>query len=290
MNHLNPKSPLMKHIAKTTAGAPLRFSPIGYPQALFDKFLAAARADAALPAKSLARAEAALVPAEAWPGPPARQFPPAPPFRSLWLPSSAEKESDRSFEVDGPSMLAHAELARAFQADRVWLNAQAKTRQWLDADGMPLAFEAVFSRGLSLADGMRMDPADDASVYGSQSAFALFCPGPGGYLETIGSQFRQGSPICRARLFESSAAARQYASRKKIAKEVSVVEVGIRALRMVTLAEKGDHAKLAAAIAQAEAMELDLLLRAREVAELRDKVERLEALSPAPPAARAGRL
>jgi hypothetical protein len=260
------------HLVKTPAGATLIFSTEGYPEALLMAFLLAARSDDSLPAAALEKVESLLRPALQWPSLVSSGVA----MRSLSLPCSAEKRSGKEFFVDGDAMERHAGLACAFHAGRPWLNQQAKARGWLDAKGMALELDARFSRGLALAKGMVSEDAGDASLYGCQRGYALFI-GPG-YVEAKGSALFEDAPISRAKLFESAPEARQFASRKKILKRVTVVEISIRATRVASFAEDGfNQHRLQAAIAQAEAAEFRALLKEREAAELREKLTAFEA-------------
>lgn len=125
---------------------------------------------------------------------------------------------------------------------------------------------------------MRLEEAQASNLMGCQSAFALFSPAEGGYLEAISSwNLNLGAPISRAKLFESAMAAKKYASSKKLRAELSVVEVSVRALRAFEMVENANHDSLMAAIARAEALELDNLIKDQETERLRERLAQLEA-------------
>ena len=258
----------MPHLIKTPAGAALRFERQGYPSSLLQAFLNALRSDLDLPPAQRAKAETLLGDALAWPLDPSQR-------RSLMLPCGADQRSGKEHAVDGHAIAADVARALTFHEGRPWLNALAKSRGWRQG-ALLLELDARLSRPLSLAKGMLIEDAADESLYGGQRGFALFI-GPG-YVEAKGSQILEDAPISRAKIFESATDARQFASRKKILKRVSVVEISIRATRVAQFAENGfDQQRLLAAIARAEKAEFEALLREREANELREKVARLEA-------------
>ena len=265
------------HFAKTPAGACLVFAMCGYDEELVKAVAAAIESDEGLGAKERERARAIMGPTSRWP---TLRLSAQTTMRGLVVANEARAASSPELAIDGPEAAAHEAMARAFHDERPWLNQLAKSRGWA-LDGEPMRFDPVFSHGLSLSKGMRLEDASATGIMGSQQAFALFCPAKGGYLEMRSSQVVSlASPIGRARIFESAKAAKAFAAKKGVGKEVSVVEILVRAIRPHTLLEGADHTPLMAAIAACEAAEFEEMLRAREVDELRAKLAALEAGDP----------
>jgi len=259
------------HIAKTPQGTSLSFIHIGYPTTDVQTWLDFIQRSTTIPDPQRFKALQILNGMLSW-----SVFSlDSTLCHSLLLAHQGVKQSAPELAVDGSLATRDHALAEQFHTkDRLWLNKLAK--EHLRSPDALCTFDARMAHALSLSKGMRMEDACPGNFMGSQQAFALYCPNSSGYIDSHGNGYRRNSPICRAKLFESSVAARQFASRRKITQLVSVVEVHVRATRSLSFAENSNHDALLAAIAGAEALELTQLMRTREIEELRAHVARLE--------------
>lgn len=256
------------HIAKTPQGASLSFIHIGYPRMDIQTWIDVCERATSIPEPKRIRALQILGGMLSW----TTLTLDYTICLSLLLAHQGVKQSSPELAVDGAVATRDHGLAEQFHSkDRVWLNKLAKDHL-SSADALP-AFDARMAHALSLSKGMRMEDASPGNFMGSQQAFALYCPDSQGYVDSHGNGYLRNAPICRAKLFESSAAARQFASRRKLTQLVSVVEVHVRATRALSFAENSNHDALLAAIARAESLELAELMRTREVEELRARLE-----------------
>lgn len=260
------------HIAKTPQGASLSFIHIGYPQLDIRAWIDICERAPTIPEPKRIKALQILNDMLSWTALTLDYSI----CSSLLLAHQGVKQSSPELAVDGAVATRDHALAEQFHSkDRVWLNKLAKDHLTTDAQ-VPSAFDARMAHALSLSKGMRMEDASPGNFMGSQQAFALYCPHTQGYVDSHGNGYLRDAPICRAKLFESSAAARQFASRRKLTQLVSVVEVHVRATRALSFAENSNHDALLAAIARAESLELAELMRTREVEELRAQLAHLE--------------
>lgn len=260
------------HIAKTPQGASLSFIHIGYPKLDIQTWIDVCERATTIPEPKRIKALQILNGMLSWTSLTLDYSICA----SLLLAHQGVKQSSPELAVDGAAATRDHGLAEQFHSkDRVWLNKLAKDHLNLGTE-TPAPFDARMAHALSLSKGMRMEDASPGNFMGSQQAFALYCPDSQGYVDSHGNGYLRNAPICRAKLFESSAAARQFASRRKLTQLVSVVEVHVRATRALSFAENSNHDALLAAIARAESLELAELMRTREVEELRAQLARLE--------------
>lgn len=269
------------HFAKNQEGAVLAFSAVGFPKALVALFVSAAAGTLDLDARARARAETALNEICSW-NSTNRIFEGFNvPMWTLDLPISTEGRSAPHLAVDPEVARSCIARAQAFNPQRSFLNALAKAHAWLDRSGKLLEFAPVLGRPLGLARDALWELAESGNIMGSGRSFALYSPTQMGYYETISSsRWSEVSPLSRARLFESAKDARAFATRVKLRKCLTVVEVSVRAARLVEISEGGDHTSLMLAIARAEAAELHALMAESELIELRTRLTTLEAERP----------